>query len=76
MTQKPMGTFETVALTALRVASSFMLMTHGAQKLFGWLGGMGGNGATAQFPALPWFAGYPEQTGRTIPVVRVTPRAR
>ena len=24
--------------------------------------------------ALPWFADYPEQAGRTIPVVRLTPR--
>jgi deazaflavin-dependent oxidoreductase (nitroreductase family) len=25
--------------------------------------------------ALPWFADYPKQTGRTIPVVRLTPKA-
>ncbi|MDQ3778023.1 MAG: nitroreductase family deazaflavin-dependent oxidoreductase, partial [Actinomycetota bacterium] len=25
--------------------------------------------------ALPWFAGYPEQAGRVIPMVRLTPAA-
>lgn len=69
MIDKPMGTFQTVALTALRIASSFMLMTHGAQKLFGWLGGMGGSGATAQFPALPWFAGVIEFFGGLLVLV-------
>jgi putative oxidoreductase len=69
MTEKPMGTYAAVALTALRVASSFMLMTHGAQKLFGWLGGMGGSGATASFPQLPWFAGVIEFFGGLLVLV-------
>ena len=57
MPEKNMGTFAALGLTVLRVLSSVLLMTHGAQKLFGWLGGMGGSGQMAQFPQLPWFAG-------------------
>jgi putative oxidoreductase len=63
MAEKPMGRFAVVALTALRVASSLMLMAHGAQKLFGCLGGMGGAGQTATFPELIWFAGVIEFFG-------------
>jgi putative oxidoreductase len=44
------------ALTLLRIVTGFLLMPHGAQKLFGWLGGMGGSGASASFPGLLWFA--------------------
>ena len=38
-------------------------MPHGAQKLFGWLGGMGGTGASASFPDLMWVAGVLEFFG-------------
>ena len=63
MTNRPMGTFAALGLTVLRVLSSFLLMVHGGQKLFGWLGGMGSAGQTAQFPTLPWFAGVIELFG-------------
>jgi len=51
------------ALTLLRIVTGFLFMPHGAQKLFGWLGGMGGTGATASFPGLLWFAGVLESFG-------------
>ncbi len=51
------------ALTLLRIVTGFLLMPHGAQKLFGWLGGMGGGGASASFPGLLWFAGALEFFG-------------
>ena len=33
--------FSPCALTALRIALGLILIPHGAQKLFGWFGGMG-----------------------------------
>jgi putative oxidoreductase len=51
------------ALTGLRIVTGFLFMPHGAQKLFGWLGGMGGTGATASFPGLLWVAGVLEFFG-------------
>ncbi len=51
------------ALTLLRIVTGFLFMPHGAQKLFGWLGGMAGSGASASFPGLLWFAGLLEFFG-------------
>jgi putative oxidoreductase len=51
------------ALTLLRIVTGFLFMPHGAQKLFGWLGGMGGGGQTAPFLGLIWFAGVLEFFG-------------
>jgi len=34
------------ALTALRVATGLAFFVHGAQKIFGWFGGMGSDGGT------------------------------
>ena len=50
-------------LTLLRIIVGFLFMPHGAQKLFGWLGGMGGAGVSAPFPTLMWFAGVLEFFG-------------
>ncbi len=51
------------ALTLLRIVTGFLFMPHGAQKLLGWLGGMGGGGQTAPFLGLIWFAGVLEFFG-------------
>ena len=51
------------ALTLLRIIAGFLFMPHGAQKLFGWFGGMGGTGASAAFPGLMWVAGVLEFFG-------------
>lgn len=40
--------FVPVAQTALRVAAGLAYFVHGAQKTFGWFGGMGANGGTAE----------------------------
>jgi putative oxidoreductase len=38
----------TLALTALRIAAGLAYFSHGAQKLFGWFGGIDGQGASAE----------------------------
>jgi len=55
--------YSPLALTLLRIIAGFLFMPHGAQKLFGWLGGMGGTGASASFPDLIWVAGVLEFFG-------------
>jgi putative oxidoreductase len=52
-----------LALTLLRVIVGLLFMQHGAQKLFGLFGGLGGNGASAPFLQLMWFAGVLEFFG-------------
>lgn len=44
----------------MRVVLGFLFACHGAQKLFGVLGGAGGEGTTAALFSLPWFAGLIE----------------
>ncbi len=44
-----------------RIVVGFLFMFHGAQKLLGLFGGMGG--ATAPMLSLPWFAGVIELVG-------------
>jgi putative oxidoreductase len=56
-------TFEARALSLLRIIAGFTFSLHGFQKLFGVLGGMGGSGATAEFPSLIWVAGVLEAFG-------------
>jgi putative oxidoreductase len=51
------------ALSLLRIVAGLTFACHGAQKLFGWLGGMGGHGATASFGSLLWTAGTLESVG-------------
>jgi putative oxidoreductase len=55
--------YSPLALTLLRIIAGFLFMPHGAQKLFGWLGGMGGTGASASFPDLMWVTGVLEFFG-------------
>lgn len=55
--------YSPVALTLLRIIAGFLFMPHGAQKLFGWLGGIEGTGASASFPNLMWVAGVLEFFG-------------
>jgi putative oxidoreductase len=40
--------FEDPALAALRIAAGLGYFSHGAQKLFGWFGGFGQDGGTAE----------------------------
>jgi putative oxidoreductase len=53
--------YQTIALTLLRAVAALILMQHGAQKLFGVLGGFGGRaGATAPLFSLMGLAGVLE----------------
>jgi len=47
----------------LRVITGLLFMQHGVQKLFGWLGGMGGSGASADLFSLMGAAGVLETFG-------------
>ena len=55
--------YSSLTLPVLRIITGFLFFPHGAQKLFGWWGGMGGAGTVATFPQLPWFAGVVEFFG-------------
>jgi putative oxidoreductase len=48
------------ALTALRIVAGVLFFSHGAQKLFGWFGGMGPGGATADLATQMGVAGLIE----------------
>src|SRR5688572_8572056 len=55
--------FTRAAHALLRIVTGLLYMQHGAQKLFGLLGGMGGNGSSAEFGTLMWVAGILEFFG-------------
>lgn len=53
-----MHRFEEATLALLRVVAGLMMMQHGVQKMFGWLGGYRGEpGNTAELLTRAWFAG-------------------
>lgn len=54
---------------ALRVLTGLLFMQHGAQKLFGMLGGVDGHGATAQLASLAGVAGVLELFGGFLIVI-------
>jgi putative oxidoreductase len=58
-----MSRFEEETLALLRFMAGFMFALHGAQKLLGAFGGMGGSGATAEPLTMMWFAGVLELIG-------------
>ena len=47
----------------MRIVVGLLFAQHGAQKLFGWLGGVGDDGGTAAFLSLMFFAGLIEFFG-------------
>jgi len=60
---------------ALRIGAGLMFMQHGAQKLFGWLGGFGGQpGATAELFSQMWVAGVLEFYGGLLIVIGLLTR--
>jgi putative oxidoreductase len=63
MIEHTMSKYTALTLTLLRTIAGFLFMPHGAQKLFGWLGGMGGTRASASFPDLIWIASVLEFFG-------------
>ena len=56
---KMSGTFYAL----FRIMTGLLFMQHGAQKLFGWLGGMGESGGSAPFLSMMFFAGFIEFFG-------------
>jgi putative oxidoreductase len=58
-----MRRFEPYCRSILRIVAGFMFSLHGAQKMLGAFGGMGGHGARAHFAQLVWFAGILELVG-------------
>ena len=55
--------FTPPVLAVFRIGIGLLFMQHGAQKLFGWLGGMGGSGASAEAFTQMWLAGVLEFFG-------------
>jgi putative oxidoreductase len=58
-------TSTTLALTMLRIVAAVLFFSHGAQKVFGWFGGMGPGGATATLMSLMGAAGVIEVVAAT-----------
>lgn len=59
-----MTRFRDVTVALLRIVAGLLFMQHGLQKLFGWLGGFGGQpGATAELFSLMGLAGVLETVG-------------
>jgi putative oxidoreductase len=54
--------FGAFALAALRIAAGIAFFTHGAQKLFGWFGGVGPDGGTVELMSRMGLAGIIEVT--------------
>ena len=50
----------TLTLTLLRIVAGVLFFSHGAQKLFGWFGGMGPGGGAANLMSLMGAAGVIE----------------
>ena len=55
-----MHRYREIVLGILRIVTGLMMMQHGAQKLFGWLGGVDGQGATPPLMSLFGLAGVIE----------------
>jgi putative oxidoreductase len=60
---KTLNRLQPIVLSLLRIVAGFTFCLHGFQKLFGFFGGMGGKGATAQMFSLLWTAGVLETFG-------------
>ena len=58
-----LGKFSGFFYAAFRIVAGLLFAQHGAQKLFGWLGGMGEGGGSAAFLSLMFFAGLIEFFG-------------
>jgi len=58
-----LGGWSSYLYAVLRIVAGFLFFQHGAQKILGLLGGMGGQGATADVLTRAWFAGIIELVG-------------
>lgn len=69
-----MARFSEATLALLRVVAGLLFMQHGVQKLFGWFGGMGAPGATAELFSLMGLAGVLEAFGGLLIVLGLLTR--
>ncbi len=53
----------------LRIMAGLMFMLHGGQKLFGWFGGMDGQGGSAEMASLMGLAGILETVGGALIII-------
>lgn len=67
-------TFAPAAQAALRVGAGLLFMQHGAQKLFGLLGGAGGSGAPVELVSQMGLAGVLELFGGALLVLGLLTR--
>ena len=58
-----LGRYGSALLSVFRIVVGVLFMQHGAQKLFGWFGGMGGSGAAAELTSMMGVAGVLEFFG-------------
>ncbi|MBI3664780.1 MAG: DoxX family protein [Acidobacteria bacterium] len=63
MSQGRIASYEPYARSLLRIVAGLAFAQHGAQKILGLLGGMGGKGAKAVAFSQMWFAGVVELVG-------------
>lgn len=61
--EKVLGKYQEQACALMRIVVGFLFLCHGAQKILGALGGMDGEGATAQMFSQMWFGGLIELFG-------------
>jgi putative oxidoreductase len=74
---RPNGFFQTIGPAMhvlLRIGAALMFMQHGVQKLFGWLGGVDGSGATVELVSQMGLAGILELVGGFMILVGVLTR--
>jgi putative oxidoreductase len=70
-----MAALSSVTHAVLRIGAGLLFMQHGAQKLFGWLGGFGGQpGATAELFSQMGLAGVLEFFGGLLIVLGLLTR--
>jgi putative oxidoreductase len=70
-----MSRFREPTVALLRIATGLLFMQHGVQKLFGWLGGFGGEpGGTAELFSLMGLAGVLETFGGLLIVLGLLTR--
>jgi putative oxidoreductase len=61
--------FGGVTHALLRIVAGFMFMLHGGQKLFGWFGGINGQGGTADLLSMPGIGGVLELAGGALIII-------
>jgi len=70
-TRPMMDTAASVTHAVLRIGAGLLFMQHGAQKLLGWFGGMGGPGQTVELMSRSGLAGVLELFGGALIVLGV-----